>query len=99
MNMVFERSAQGLRDALMSEMEDIRAGIASATEATAFALLAKTIVASLEMEITERIRVDAKEERALRRKDEQERILRLASDRKQNLQLEYVSSEYEDEAE
>ena len=69
MSKTFERSTAGLRDALMSEMEDMRAGIATPAEATAFALLAKTVVSSLEAEITEKLRLDAKDEREARRKE------------------------------
>ena len=76
MTRTFERSTAGLRDALMSEMEDIRAGIATPAEATAFALLAKTIVASMEAEITESLRLDAKEERDRRHRErEQDRLI------------------------
>ena len=75
MTKTFERTTYGLRDALMSEMEDIRAGIATPQEATAFALLAKNIVASMEAEIAEKLRIDAKEERAKQREErQQERI-------------------------
>lgn len=73
MTKIFERTAEGLRDAIFSEMEDIRAGIATPAEATAFALLAKTIVSSIEVEITERLRIDDKEERN-RRYHEREQI-------------------------
>ncbi|CAB4189805.1 hypothetical protein UFOVP1288_17 [uncultured Caudovirales phage] len=59
----FERSPEGLRDALLSEMEDLRAGIATPAEAQAFAVLAKTIVSSMEAEIAERVRRDVKAER------------------------------------
>jgi hypothetical protein len=76
MTRTFERNTSGLRDALMSEMEDIRAGIATPAEATAFALLAKTIVSSMEAEITESLRLDAKEERDRRYKErEHNRLL------------------------
>lgn len=65
----FERSTAGLRDALMCEMEDIRAGVATPAEAQAFAVLARTIIASMEAEIAEKRRIDAKEERERERQD------------------------------
>lgn len=68
----FARTSDGLRDALMSEMEDIRAGIASAAEATAFALLAKQVIGSMEADIAMQSRTDALEDRMYRRKREEE---------------------------
>jgi hypothetical protein len=50
-NFKFERTNEGLRDALMSEMEDIRAGIATPDEANAFASLAEKVIRSLETDI------------------------------------------------
>jgi hypothetical protein len=93
---IFERSTEGLRDALMCEMEDIRAGIANPAEATAFALLAKTIVSSIEVEINEKLRIDAKEERAHRRADAEKARLRLEAEREKELQLSYAPMEYEE---
>lgn len=69
MSKTFERSTAGLRDALMCEMEDIRAGVATPAEAQAFAVLARTIIASMEAEIAEKRRIDAKEERERERQD------------------------------
>ena len=69
MSKTFERSTAGLRDALMCEMEDIRAGVATPAEAQAFAVLARTIIASMEAEIAEKLRIDAKEERERKWKD------------------------------
>lgn len=46
-NEKFERNTEGLRDALMSEMEDIRAGIATYQEANAFGLLAARVIDTL----------------------------------------------------
>ena len=64
----FERSTGGLRDALMSEMEDMRAGIASPDEAFAFAKLAEKVIDTLHAELDVRIYEDRKalekEERA-----------------------------------
>lgn len=60
----FERSTEGLRDALMSEMEDIRAGIAAAPEAMAFAALAGRVIETLEVDIKEQIRRDNLEREA-----------------------------------
>lgn len=60
----FERSTEGLRDALMSEMEDIRAGIAAAPEAMAFASLAGRVIETLEVDIKEQIRRDNLEREA-----------------------------------
>jgi hypothetical protein len=57
----FERSTAGLRDALMAEMEDVRAGIASSDEAFAFAKLAEKIIESLDAEI----RMKAHEQKVL----------------------------------
>jgi len=84
----FERSIEGLRDALMSELEDIREGLATPAEAQSFAFVAKQIISSMEMEITERIRQDAKEERALKRKEREEDRLRL--ERETTLRLSYI---------
>lgn len=94
MSKVFERSSAGLRDALMSEMEDIRAGIATPQEATAFALLAKTVVASMEAEIAESLRLDAREERDLRRREREQ--ARLLAER-EVLALEYQQREETDD--
>ena len=69
MSKTFERSTAGLRDALMCEMEDIRAGVATPAEAQAFAVLARTIIASMEAEIAEKLRLEAKEERERKWKD------------------------------
>ena len=69
MSKTFERSTAGLRDALMCEMEDVRAGVATPAEAQAFALLARTIISSMEAEIAEKLRLDAKEERERKWKD------------------------------
>lgn len=71
MSKTFERSTAGLRDALMCEMEDIRAGVATPAEAQAFAVLARAVIASMEAEIAEKLRLDAKEERDLRWKDKE----------------------------
>ena len=71
MSNTFERSTAGLRDALMCEMEDIRAGVATPAEAQAFAVLARTIIASMEAEIAEKLRLDAKEERERKWKDKE----------------------------
>ena len=84
----FERSTAGLRDALMCEMEDIRAGVATPAEAQAFALLARTIIASMEAEIAEKLRLDAKEERERKWKDRE--LTRLQNARElEVLQLTY----------
>lgn len=83
--MQFERTSAGLRDALMAEMEDIRAGVATPAEAQAFALLARTVIASLEADISESLRLDAKEEREAKRRDRE--IERLRQDK--ILALEY----------
>ena len=69
MSKTFERSTAGLRDALMCEIKDIRAGVATPAEAQAFAVLARTIIASMEAEIAEKLRLDAKEERERKWKD------------------------------
>jgi len=66
----FERTTDGLRDALMSEMEDLRAGVASANEANAFATLAEKVIKSLEVDA-------AKEDKEYRRQEaDKERIER-----------------------
>ena len=91
-NKKFERSIEGLRDALLSEMEDLRAGLASPAEAQSYALLARNMIASIEVEITERVRQDAKEERALKRQ-ERERALML--EQPKVLELTYESEEYD----
>ena len=48
----FDRTSEGLRDALMSEMEDIRAGVATPAEAQAFAILAEKVIRSLEADLS-----------------------------------------------
>ena len=83
----FERTAEGVRDALMSEMEDIRAGIATPQEAVAFATLADSYVNVMRAELHERERQDKNNRLAQQRQDrledirleviEQEKTLRL----------------------
>jgi len=72
--MKFPRTNEGLRDAIMSEMEDIRAGIAGAPEAMAFAALAGRVIESLEADIAAQLRQDNLEnrnyERARREKND-----------------------------
>lgn len=75
MNDKFARNTEGLRDALMSEMEDIRAGIAAAPEAMAFAALAGRVIEALEVDIKEQIRRDNLEERARERAEEKRRLV------------------------
>ena len=73
---IFERTSDGLRDALMCEMEDVRAGIASPAEAQAFALLAGKVIHSMEADIAMGLRQDAREREQYRRQQkalEQER--------------------------
>jgi hypothetical protein len=79
----FDRTTAGLRDALMSEMEDIRAGIATPDEAHAFAELAARVIGSLEADLMEQRRRDAIEERE---KEREERAKR----REHRLQMELV---------
>lgn len=47
----FERSNEGLRDALLAEMEDLRAGLSSPLEAQSFAQLAGRVIESLEVDL------------------------------------------------
>jgi hypothetical protein len=92
MSKTFERSTAGLRDALMCEMEDVRAGVATPAEAQAFALLARTIISSMEAEIAEKLRLDAKEERERKWKDRE--LTRLQNARElEVLQLTYDAAE------
>jgi hypothetical protein len=92
MSKTFERSTAGLRDALMCEMEDVRAGVATPAEAQAFALLARTIISSMEAEIAEKLRLDAKEERERKWKDRE--LIRLQNARElEVLQLTYDAAE------
>ncbi len=71
MTKTFERTTEGLRDALMSEMEDIRAGIATPDEANAFAGLAEKVIKSMEADlIAERL----KDQREAVQYERQERI-------------------------
>lgn len=70
----FERSTEGLRDALMCEMEDIRAGIANAPEAMAFASLAGRVIETLEVDIKERLRRDSLEREAREHAEEKRRL-------------------------
>ena len=65
----FERTSDGLRDALMSEMEDIRAGIATPAEAQAFALLAAKVIHSMECDLAATAREDAREREQYRRQE------------------------------
>lgn len=78
----FDRTSEGLRDALMSEMEDIRAGVATPAEAQAFAILAEKVIRSLEADLSasrledERKRVEyEKQERIRKREAKQLRLL------------------------
>lgn len=47
----YARSTEGLRDALFDEMADLRAGIATPQEASAFANLAGRIIESVQADI------------------------------------------------
>jgi|GEM_PF-5281242 uncharacterized protein (UPF0248 family) len=51
----FERTTDGLRDAIMSEMEDMRAGIVTPDEANAFALLAKQVIDSMQADLNKQV--------------------------------------------
>ena len=83
----FKRTSEGVRDALMAEMEDIRAGIATPQEAVAFATLADSYVNVMRTELHERERQDKNNRLAQQRQDrledirleviEQEKTLRL----------------------
>jgi hypothetical protein len=46
----FERSTSGLRDALFSEMEDLRAGYSDPNEAMAFSRLAEQVIATVNLD-------------------------------------------------
>ena len=48
---VYERSVSGLRDALFDEIQDLRDGVATPTEAKAMSDLAGRIIETLNMEI------------------------------------------------
>ena len=83
----FERTAAGLRDAIMSEMEDIRSGIATPAEAQACALLAGRVIDSFEQGAAEKERADNhswREREAVRRKEE--------NDRKHDLRLKMLEN-------
>lgn len=77
----FDRTTEGLRDALMSEMEDIRAGIATPQEAEAFAKLAEQVISSLESDLMkerlERQREQVQYERAERIRKREAKQFRL----------------------
>jgi hypothetical protein len=71
----FERNTRGLRDALMCEMEDMRAGIASPDEAFAFAKLAEKVIESLQADLTARIYEDKIEEAKRLERMEERKLL------------------------
>ena len=59
----FERTTEGLRDALMSEMEDIKAGVATFQEAQAFANLAAQVIESLRADLAAKEFEDRRDQR------------------------------------
>jgi len=67
----FARTTEGLRDALMAEMEDIRDGIATPDEANAFSGLARQVVDSLQADLAKEMfehrKIEDIEERKVRR--------------------------------
>ena len=65
----FARTTEGLRDALMAEMEDIRAGIAAAAEAQAFAALAGRAIDSFALDLQNQERIDLLERHKRDRED------------------------------
>lgn len=79
----FARTTDGLRDALMTEMEDIRSGIATPNEAMAFAELAEKVIRSMESDlVAERLkdqREEVEHERAERVRKRMVKLNRLAS--------------------
>jgi hypothetical protein len=99
-NKEFARTNEGLRDALMSEMEDIRAGVATPAEAQAFALLAKQVISSLETDIAIMLREDRLEQEKYQRKQNelkaemQARQIAL-EERQETMRLEYDGDDYE----
>ena len=80
----FKRTPEGVRDALMAEMEDIRAGIATPQEAVAFATLADSYVNVMRAELHERERQDRNNRLAQQRQDRLEAI-----EQEKTLLLEY----------
>ena len=83
----FARTVEGLRDAIMAEMDDVRAGVATPVEAAAFSQLAGRVIESFEHEAAERGRLDNnkwREREAERRKTE--------NDRKHDLRLKMLEN-------
>jgi len=82
----FERTTEGLRDAIMSEMEDIRAGIATPDEAHAFSALAEKVIRSFEADLAAQFAERAAEQEQYERKEKirkrEAKQLRLAAEKK-----------------
>jgi hypothetical protein len=94
----FERTNDGLRDALMSEMEDIRAGVATPDEAHAFAELAEKVIRSFEADIiVEKLNDDRKREEYERNEKVRKREVKRLRLEKELNQITYIQS-YENDA-
>lgn len=66
----FERSTAGLRDALFSEMEDLKSGASAPHEALAFSKLASQIISSVELDLRYAELEARKEDRMLHEKEQ-----------------------------
>ena len=94
----FERTNNGLRDALMSEMEDIRAGVATPDEAHAFAELAEKVIRSFEADIVvEKLNDDRKREEYERSEKVRKREVKRLRLEQEIKQITYIQS-YENDA-
>ena len=95
----FERTNDGLRDALMSEMEDIRAGVATPDEAHAFAELAEKVIRSFEADIiVEKLNDDRKREEYERTEKVRKREVKRLRLEQEVKQITYIQSKENDEA-
>tara|TARA_R110000787_G_scaffold43093_1_gene105708 strand:+ start:1236 stop:1535 length:300 start_codon:yes stop_codon:yes gene_type:complete len=84
----FDRTTAGLRDALMSEMEDIRAGVATPQEATAFAGLAEKVIRSLEADLQkERIDQEIEHKNYERKQLEEKKALKAERRARKNVKV------------
>tara|TARA_R110000822_G_scaffold24990_1_gene75858 strand:+ start:2400 stop:2735 length:336 start_codon:yes stop_codon:yes gene_type:complete len=85
----FKRTPEGVRDALLAEMEDIRAGIATPQEAVAFAACADSYVSVMRAELHERERQDKNRFRHQERLDRLQDVRLEAIEQKKMLLLEH----------
>jgi hypothetical protein len=75
----FSRDTDGLRDMIMSEIEDVRSGVATPDEARAIADLAGRIIETFHADFTKQRMEDARERENYDRKEREAKRLRIAA--------------------